>query len=265
MPTTAKGIRYPSGTDPVDIPTDLGNLASDVDALIGTTALTTKGDLLSFSTVEARLPVGSDGQYLTALASATTGLAWQTLTSTNKMALLASETKTTWTDATFTFSSIPATYTDLIIQAQVNIRPTTLGTGTINGKLTMTVNGSAVTFYGVGGTVTASSTSSYRERVPAVGMTGVYERDGSRSSSTSFDIMIPNYAATTFHKIISAKSTSRNSTNSSAQGSGLFVGGVDATTAISSIVFGLTSTGTAPTYWGIGSNIKIWGIKRFGL
>ncbi len=38
--------------------------------------LTTKGDLLSFSTTEIRLPVGSNGEILSANSSETTGLEW---------------------------------------------------------------------------------------------------------------------------------------------------------------------------------------------
>jgi hypothetical protein len=39
--------------------------------------LTTKGDLYTFSTVDARLPVGTDGQILTANSSVSEGLSWQ--------------------------------------------------------------------------------------------------------------------------------------------------------------------------------------------
>ena len=41
------------------------------------TALTTKGDLLTYSTQDTRLPVGSDGQTLVANSAQTTGLGWQ--------------------------------------------------------------------------------------------------------------------------------------------------------------------------------------------
>lgn len=41
-----------------------------------TTPLTTKGDLFSFSTVDARLPVGADGQVLVADSAASLGVKW---------------------------------------------------------------------------------------------------------------------------------------------------------------------------------------------
>lgn len=45
--------------------------------------LTTKGDLFTFSTVDARLPVGTNGQVLTADSGETTGIKWAAAASSN--------------------------------------------------------------------------------------------------------------------------------------------------------------------------------------
>lgn len=49
----------------------------------GASPLTTKGDLYTYSTVDARLPIGTNGQVLKANSAQTTGLEWSTLTATS--------------------------------------------------------------------------------------------------------------------------------------------------------------------------------------
>src|ERR1035437_6325871 len=50
--------------------------------------LTTKGDLLGFSTLNTRVPVGSDGQVLVADSTAALGLSYQTLPSFNAVEMV---------------------------------------------------------------------------------------------------------------------------------------------------------------------------------
>lgn len=69
---TAIGIAY-GGTGQTTASASFGALSP----------LTTKGDLLSFSTVNARLPVGTDGFVLTADSSTTTGLKWAAVATTS--------------------------------------------------------------------------------------------------------------------------------------------------------------------------------------
>jgi hypothetical protein len=76
------------------------------------TPLTTKGDLFTFSTVDARLGVGTNGQTLVADSTASTGLKWATPTS-GGMTLLSTTTLST---TTVTISSISQSYTDLLLE-----------------------------------------------------------------------------------------------------------------------------------------------------
>jgi len=73
--------------------------------------LTTKGDLYGFSTVPARVPVGTNGQVLTADSTATNGLAWATAAA-GGMTLIST---TNLSGTSVTLTSIPSTYKNLFI------------------------------------------------------------------------------------------------------------------------------------------------------
>jgi hypothetical protein len=89
----------------------------------GSSPLTTKGDLYTYSTTDARLPVGTNGHTLVADSAEATGLKWAAAAAGGKVLQVVSATTTTsttistttYTDTTLTASITPSSATSKIL------------------------------------------------------------------------------------------------------------------------------------------------------
>jgi hypothetical protein len=200
--------------------------------------LTTKGDLFAFSTVPARLPVGTNAQVLTADSTASTGLAWATASS-GGMTLLST---TTLSGSSTAISGISGAYTDL----QINIQNVDTDAAT---SLRLLINGSTYRSvqYVVNQTTTTLNTT-------ASGIfTGTVNLDASTSANNwVFDIY--DYTRTTISHVMAY---SGNYLNSSGQTCKLgATASSDAFAAITSITIDTNGGGNFQ-----GGTVRIYGVK----
>lgn len=93
-------------------------------AIGGTSPLTTKGDLYTYSTTDARLGVGTNGQVLMADSTASTGLKWgaapagkvlQVVAATNSTAITTTTAYPSYANSGFTLSITPSASTSKIM------------------------------------------------------------------------------------------------------------------------------------------------------
>ena len=191
--------------------------------------LTTKGDLFGYSTTNARVPIGSDAQVLTADSTQALGLKWAT-PSSGGMTLLST---TALSGSTTTVSSISGSYTNLLII----LAGTTLST---NAQLRFTCN-SANTYLGVvtNGAATVSG--------------GVNRFTYANATSYPiWQIQVYDYSSARRHAISFSGSDGAAATVVSSNFGG---GNTDTTSAVTSITF----SPDAGTF--TGGSILIYGVK----
>ena len=190
--------------------------------------LTTKGDLYGFSTLDARIPVGTNNQVLTADSAQALGLKWAT-PSSGGMTLIST---TSLSGSSTAVSSIPSTYKNLI----VNIVDYTQVTS--NGVFSMAVNGAATSNnYFNFNTAAGAFNDGQNTTAKLSGGQSVY----TSGTESNWNIYIDNYASSTSYKSWMSNGAfySINSRYDTSQTFGNYL----ATTAISSLTFA-TSAGT---------------------
>jgi hypothetical protein len=204
-----------------------------------TTVVTTKGDLLGFSTTAARLGVGSNGTVLTADSAEATGLKWAA-PAAGGMTLLST---TTLSGSSTTISSISQDYQNLQIvisgvnlsaTGSVNIRPN--NAGNICDRVVAQFNNSAV----------ATTGGSFESVID------YYNQMNSGNTRNAMVLDIYNYSQTSYSKPFSMRGVFTNTTPDfvgQMQGGFIFT-----TSAITSIVINSGATFNA-------GQVKIYGVK----
>lgn len=146
--------------------------------------LTTKGDLYGYSTTNARVAVGTNGQVLTADSTAATGVAWAAPASYTQIA------STSIAGSGTSISSIAGTYNKLVLVVQ-DWFPSTNGE-----NLRLRFNGDTTTNYGQAGVSNGVAYANAQSFIWAS-----YQGAVNSDNNNFFVMEIENYANTNSHKV----------------------------------------------------------------
>ena len=208
-----------------------------------TSPLTTKGDLWGWSTTNARVPVGTNGQVLTADSTQSTGVAWSTPASGGGWTSIASGSLS---GSTLSLTSISGSYKDL----RLVIRNANLSNSTEPG---IQLNGDTGTNYSRVAAIQANTTGLVSAQAAVAQVYTTYNTPKLSTSGTwIFDF--PDYANSTSYKVVNCNALYVSGDTGNAMENVITQGGWKSTAAINRIDFKTTVTFSAGTYILYGGN-----------
>lgn len=175
------------------------------DAADSTTLLTTKGDLYGFSTLDARIPIGTNNQVLTADSAQALGLKWATPAAGGKVLQVVSATTSTEVSSssgTYVDSNLTATITPtlntskiLVLVSQNGCRAAAQygGVRLVRGSTTISQMDTYLA-YAAGGTAQVAISANYLDSPATTSATTYKTTIASPSGSPSFAVQKDNVA-----------------------------------------------------------------------
>jgi hypothetical protein len=196
----------------------------------GASPLTTKGDLYTYSTTDARIGVGANGTVLTADSAEATGLKWSTAASGGMTSIANGSLSGT----TITLNSISADYVDLyLVLNNVSVSNNL-------AKLSVKIDGATSNYFYQG--TNCQSGSTYTDAGAGKIQWSLDKQLTASNTAGSFYLYVRNYAAATTFKNFNFQGTFSDSSNglTSIFGSG----GLNNASSVESLEFTLDSVYT---------------------